>query len=266
MCGQSAGRPTMSGRCASWAFRPARAGASIPGSTPPRSVARDVDAAGSFAVTGSDDRTVRVWSLTDGSLRAHDPHSTRPGRHRQGLRRGAQPGWRIVAAGGWTRIGEARSRKQIYIFSAISGMLRQRIVGLPALPTDLAFSRDGGRLAGGVGGPSGGFRPLRAKTARSGWSEWLGKTAYLMARVTESPLRWMAGSQQLAGTAGCGSTTPNGEQIGSSPRRTASLIGVAFNPMDGRLAVGFHDAARCGALSTAQRSRTATRAGLRSHR
>ena len=51
----------------------------------------DVDAAGRLAVTGSYDRTVRVWSLEDGRLAAHHPPAAGTGQRRQGLRRGDQP-------------------------------------------------------------------------------------------------------------------------------------------------------------------------------
>ena len=69
------------------------------------------------------------------------------------------PDGELVAAGGWTRISADDEQEQIYIFSAINGIMRQRIEGLPNVVLDLAFSPAGDRLVAALG--AGGIRLVR---------------------------------------------------------------------------------------------------------
>ena len=67
---------------------------------PIRAVA--VDAAGRLAVTGSDDKTVRVWSLTDGKLLRTIRMPAGPGNIGKIYAVAMSPDGDLVAAGGWT--------------------------------------------------------------------------------------------------------------------------------------------------------------------
>jgi WD40 repeat protein len=113
----------------------------------------DVDAAGRLAATGSDDKTVRVWSVADGKLLHTIRMPAGPGDIGKIFAVAMSPDGDLVAAGGWT---ERDKGTVIYLFEARTGKLVKRISGLPNVTEDLALSPDGRYLAAGVG--SGGLR------------------------------------------------------------------------------------------------------------
>ena len=107
----------------------------------------DVDAAGRLAVTGSDDKTVRVWSLEDGRLLRTIRLPQGPGNVGKVYAVAISPDGAVIAAGGWTRCSDADPQEQIYLFDAATGAMIGRIEGLPNVVNHLAFSPDGRRLA-----------------------------------------------------------------------------------------------------------------------
>ena len=165
----------------------------------------DVDRDGRFAVTASDDKTVRVWSLADGRLERTIRLPAGPGNVGKAYAVAISPDGATIAAGGWTRWTEADQQEQIYLFDRESGAMTGRIDGLPNVVIDLAFSRDGDRLAAVLGGG----RPaaLRARRGRTLDARWR-RTATTAMRATASPSPPTAGWRPRAATAGCGSTTP----------------------------------------------------------
>ena len=110
------------------------------------------DAKEQFAVTASDDKTVRVWSLPDGKLQRTIwlPSGTGPLGRAYAVASVADG--RTIAVGGWTGpIGDFN----IYLLDRASGTLTQRLPGLPNLVDHLAFSPDGRRLAAALFGAMG---------------------------------------------------------------------------------------------------------------
>ena len=131
-----------------------------------------MDAAGTLAVTGSDDKTVRVWSLTDGKLLQTIRMPAGPGNIGKIYAVAMSPDGDLVAAGGWT--GRDDREEFIYLFEARTGKMVKRISGLPNVTHSLAFSSDGRYLAAGLGGKNG----LRVFDRDRQWAEAFRDTNY----------------------------------------------------------------------------------------
>ena len=115
-----------------------------PGHTAPiRGIA--TDAAERFAVTASDDKTVRVWSLPDGKLQRVICLPSGTGDFGKAYAVALSPDGSTIAVGGWTT--PPGFNGNIYLFDRASGALVQRLPGLPNVVIHLEFSPDGKRLA-----------------------------------------------------------------------------------------------------------------------
>src|SRR4051794_22138084 len=97
----------------------------------------DVDAQGKWAVTGSEDKTVRVWSLADGRLLRTIRLPAGPGDVGKAYAVAMSPDGALIAAG--ARTFGADSQDEIYLFDRASGMLVERIEDLPDVVNHLAF-------------------------------------------------------------------------------------------------------------------------------
>jgi WD40 repeat protein len=120
----------------------------------------DADREGRFLVTASHDKTVRVWAASDGRLLSTIRLPAGPGNVGKAYAAAISPDGTIVAAGGWTLIGD----NDIYLFNRASGRLRHRVGGLPDVVLHLSFSQDGSRLAATLG--SGGVRLIDPASGR----------------------------------------------------------------------------------------------------
>ena len=117
----------------------------------------DVSADGKLLVTGSDDKTVRLWSLPEGRLIR--TFRVPIGPENGGKINGAaiSPDGRLIAAGGWDAAwqGSDPLTMHVYLFDTVTGALVGRLGPLPGLIYDLTFSADGQRLAAGLSGKAG---------------------------------------------------------------------------------------------------------------
>jgi WD40 repeat protein len=125
-----------------------------------------VDAAGRFAVTGGNDRTVRIWSAADGKLLRTIWMPV--GFENVGVVAAVaiSPDGSMIAAGGWTE--RIDGDHPVYIFDRESGNLIRRIGGdLPDGTDFLTFSPDGRYLAATLDGGKG----LRVFDRDKDWHE-----------------------------------------------------------------------------------------------
>jgi WD40 repeat protein len=195
------------------------------------------DAEGRWAVTGSGDKTVRVWSLADGALLLTIRLPAGPGDVGKAYSVAMSPDGALIAAGGWTRWTEADRQQQIYLFDRASGALRARIDGLPDVVFHLNFSPDGNLLAAMTNGEG-----LRIYARDRGWAEvardvHYGWPSYGAAFAPDGRLATteFEGKVRLYAGPLIGHIRPTVTIVAPGGARP---VGVAFGPDGSRLAVG----------------------------
>ena len=196
----------------------------------------DVSATGAYAVTGSDDKTVRVWDGPDGAAAAHHPPAAGAGACGQGLRRRHQPG-RGARGGGRVYRGQRASQSTSTSSTATPGPSSG---ASRACPTSSCTW------------PS---RP-RAATWRRRWGA---RAACASMTATPTGGRWRA-MRRMATTVTARPSPPTGgwrrramdgtlRLYDRAFRRVATAkttdgtrpFGLAFSPAGDRLAVGYDD-------------------------
>jgi WD40 repeat protein len=209
-----------------------------PGMHTVRILAAAVDAAGRFVVTGSDDKTVRVWSADDGRLLQTIRPPAGPGDVGKIYAVAMSPDGDLVAAGGFTRT-TTEKELPIYLFDRRTGKMTWRIAsGLPGIASHLVFSADGRYLAAVLS--SGG---LRVYDRDNKWSEVFRDTDY----ESDSRGAAFASDGRLATTAYDGKVRlydSSFKLVGV--KETASgrqPLGIAFSPDGKVLAIGYYDVA-----------------------
>ena len=118
-----------------------------------------VDAACTLMVTGSDDKTARLWALPEGGRGSPELKRTLrvpigEGDEGKVYAVALSPDGKWVAAGGWDA-RRTSTDDSVYIFEAATGRLVTRLGRLGNVINHLAFSADGSRLAATLGGGEG---------------------------------------------------------------------------------------------------------------
>jgi WD40 repeat protein len=108
-----------------------------------------IDAENRYLVTGSFDKTVRVWELSTGRLLKVLRPPVADGDEGKIYAVAISPDGRQIACGGWTG-WDFDGSASIYIFDRESGSLIKRITGLPHRITHLVYSKDGRYLVAGL--------------------------------------------------------------------------------------------------------------------
>ncbi len=98
-------------------------------------------------VTGSDDKTIRLWSVPDGKLLRTIRLAVGKGHEGKIFATTMSADGRLIAAGGWDAQWPIDRSMRVYIIDAVTGEILQRLGGLPGVINHLTFSKDGRYLA-----------------------------------------------------------------------------------------------------------------------
>jgi WD40 repeat protein len=109
-----------------------------------------IDSAERYLVTGSDDKTIKVWELKRGKLIKTLRPPIGNGNEGKIYAVAISPDGRHIAGGGWTGYKWDDSFS-IYIFDLNTGKLIKRLSNLPKVILHLTYSKDGRYLVAGLG-------------------------------------------------------------------------------------------------------------------
>ncbi len=198
-----------------------------------------------FLLTGSDDKSLRLWSLADGRLLKTLRVPIGAGNEGKLYAAALSPDGRWIAAGGWTKAGYVgRGNHNVYLFDRASGELRHRLSGLGNVIQHLCFSPDGKRLAATLGGGSGirlwsteQWHQIGSDSDYGGGSYWcdFSPDGRLVTSAVDGYLRLYDKELNLI--------TKTKAPGGKDP------FGAVFSPDGTRVAVGFADSTAVALLS-----------------
>ncbi len=202
------------------------------------------DAAGRILATVSDDKTLRLWSLPQGTPLGVLRVPITAGEEGELYAVALTPdGTRAFAAGFTGRAWDGAFA--VYLFETATGKLLARLPGQPAPVQHLAVSPDGARVAAALGG-------------RAGIRIWDARNGRLLA---EDNAGWQGAARMVAfdaaGRLAATSADGNVRLYDAAGRRTAvrtpvagaKPYGIAWSPDGALVAVGFEDRLRVDILA-----------------
>lgn len=121
------------------------------------------DSDGKYILTCSRDKTAKLWDVSNGKLLKTFRPPIGLGNEGMLFAGAISPDGQWVVVGGWSAYYPQNKSMDIYIFNTQSGLLKERITGLPNVIFDLEFSPNGQYLVAALGG-SNGIRIYRSRT------------------------------------------------------------------------------------------------------
>jgi WD40 repeat protein len=200
-----------------------------------------VDAPGTLMVTGSLDKTARLWALPEGGRGSPELKRTLRVPIGQGFEGrvnavALSPDGKWVAAGGWDARYSIDRTMAVYIFEAATGQLVTRLGRLSSVIRHLAFSPDGQRLTATLGGEgmrlweTGSWRQIAED------KDYGGKDSYGAAFGANGALYTVAYDGAIRRYGAGGGLEAKGETEGGT-----EPLSIAVHPDGTKLAVGFTD-------------------------
>jgi WD40 repeat protein len=196
-----------------------------------------VDAVGRLGVTGSLDKTVRVWQLADGKLVQTIRVPAGPNAFGQIFAAAISPDSTLIAAAGYTE--DRPGRQVIYLFDTNTGNMTAHIGGLPNSISTLAFSPDGRYLAAGPNGKNG----PRVFDRDQQWAEVFRATGYGGDHIWGITFA-TDGRLAVSSYDGYVRLYDRDFKLAVPPRKATSgdrPAGISFSPDGNVLAVGYDD-------------------------
>ena len=201
------------------------------------------DEANRYLVTGSSDKTVRVWELSSGSLLGVLRPPVGKGGDGAIMAVAITPDGSTVACGGRTR--DSEKTRSIYLFDRESRRMLKRVSGLPESISYLKFSRDGRSLAAGLTGGGGVWLYSVARTGDRVDVAKIGGERLEGASVQGVDVD---GAGRIAATSVDGTLRLYDRELRLIAKRDLSKedmpLGVRFSPDGARIVVGYYETAR----------------------
>jgi hypothetical protein len=191
----------------------------------------DTDAENIFAVTPSDDKTVRVWSLSDGRLLRVLRLPIDQGHGGKAYAVAISPDGTTVAVGG---LMGTEGHYNVFLFDRASGRVKQRLTDLPKPTFCLTYSPDGRRFAASLAGygirvfdAGHGYQPLPSDTkyGDSSYSAVFDRSGRLITTSYDGFTRLYAGDRFDAPIAHYGAPGRYPQSAAFSPDRTQVAVG-----------------------------------------